>query len=189
MVEVQLSSIQDLMRIVEILARRYHHPGHAFLDVDALVGEGNEIICKIVREVRAGHGSTDTPWLRQALRTRFRQRVIDLRRAHCLSQRRGARVLQQSVLDARPGGFNMDSDIYHGSVDHAAITDALMDADTLFSSIQERLSDLDFYVFMLHFLEGHRAPEIGDDIDIPRRTIQGSIERIRRHIKEVNLSA
>lgn len=176
---VTRAQVADLVNLCGILARKHFHPGHAILDVEGLRSMGNEIIAKIVREVEDGGGSTDTPWLRQALRLRFRQSLTDARRMHCQTQKRGVHEVQQSVLEARPDGWQPARSVFARETNYHAIAEAVVDAERAFERIRLRLSDLEYHVFLMFFLDGLDAQTISYHLDISSSTIQSCIERLR----------
>lgn len=188
--KVSNEKIQELMILVKIIARRYHHPGHAILDVSGLVGMGDEVITGVVRSVDNGDGSPDLVWLKQALRVRFKRKIIDLRRKYLLKQRRKAVVIQQSALESRPGKEDWEPRIgmFGEEINYHRVAESVVDAEKLLKSIKAKLNDLEYYIFVLHFLEGAQPTEICHDLDIPRGQVTASIRSIQRTLTIETLS-
>ncbi len=175
---VSKDSINRMLTTVKIVARKMHRPGSPFLDIDEILGMGHEVIAQILRDVRAGQGSEDLPFLVRATQRRLVCNVLDKRRAlDCYKKHSADEVVASSL--AREIAAPEDAE--------TPTPDRILDAQIMLRHINDRLTNLEFYVFYLSYIDDKMPNQISEELDIPRHTIRRAFNKLTMKLSRIRM--
>jgi DNA-directed RNA polymerase specialized sigma24 family protein len=189
-------NLNSLISIVNVIARMKFHVGHPHLNLQDLVGEGQVLIVKLLK---------DNPTLPQSnlealLRTSFNFRIIELRRRYCLSAAKGENKVTRfskfgdmvSITGRHAANFTAsydepDRQLYEhvqGMPFHKEAENAI-DVKRIMELVASKLSEDDVKVFYEITVEGLMQSEVEQKLGITRHKVRSAVWNIKKAVSEV----